>query len=288
MEMHARRHCEAQMTPRTCSSVQGERVSLCQQIPLKVYPMTRPMLCTVLFVLLFPAYARSDTGDSLKVSVTAKDSLPHMRWHDRGDRIEKRFYPHLFGTLGLSTYAPNFDGLQSVIRQKQADYLSQGYTISAGRMAVTTSPIYWASIGIDFDKTIRMTLDGGLNFEEDSRIYAGSLGLFYLPQVVHTRTLQGFVGAGVVAFHAFVRARYSVPLRNSGTLEAFEMTAGKTGGFVRGGLEWEMAKQLSFNLDATYYLVSPAISSYGPGSVNFSGFSAGIRILFHFSGGATP
>ncbi len=125
-----------------------------------------------------------------------------------------------------------------------------------------------------------------MNFEEDSRIYAGSLSLFYFPQVVHTRTLQGFIGAGVAAFHAFVRTRYSVPLRNNGTLEAIEMTAEKIGGFVRGGVEWEMAKQLSFNLDATYYLVSPATSSYGPGSVNFSGFSAGIRILFHFSGGA--
>ena len=265
--------------------------------------MNKIMLCIGLCVLLLSAYARSDSGDSLKAHAIAKDSmkghivagspvsvglldsLPHVRRHDR---IEKRFYPHLFGTLGISTYAPNFDGLQSVIRQKQADYLAQGFTIGEGKMVVTTSPICWASIGIDFDQMIRMTLDGGWNFEEESRIYVGSVGLFYLPPLVHTRTLQGFVGTGVVAFHAFVRARYRVPLKNGGTLEAFEMTAEQIGGFVRGGVEWEMVKQLSFNLDATYYLVSPATSKYNSGSVNFSGFSAGIRILFHFSGGATP
>jgi hypothetical protein len=246
--------------------------------------MNGPIPCLVLCIVCLTANARSESGDSLKLGTATKNTLPHALRHDR---IEKRFYPHLFGTLGISTYAPDFDGLQSVLRQKEADYRAQGYTVGTGRMTVTTSPICWASIGVDFDQAIRATLDGGWNFEEESRIYVGSLGLFYLPQALHTRTLQGFVGTGIVAFHAFVRARYNVTLKY-GTLEAFEMTAEKIGGFVRGGVVWEMAKQVSVSIDATYYLVSPATTFDSIGSINFSGVSAGIRILFHFAGGSTP
>jgi hypothetical protein len=246
--------------------------------------MSRQMQWVVLCLLFLSANARSDPGDSLNVRSATKNILPHVLRHDR---IEKRFYPHLFGTLGISTYAPNFDGLQPALRQKEDDYRRQGYTISTGRMSVTTSPFCWASIGLDFDQTIRATLDGGWNFEEESRIYAGSLGLFYMPQLLHARTLQGFVGIGLVAFHAFVRARYNVVLKY-GTLEAIEMTAEEIGGFVRGGVDWDMATELSLSIDATYYLVSPATTGYSPGSLNFSSFSTGLRILFHFTGGSTP
>ena len=127
--------------------------------------MNRPISCIVLCVVCLTANARPEPGDSLKLSAATKDNLPHVLRHDR---VEKRFYPHLFGTLGISTYAPHFDGLESVLRLKEAVYRAQGYTVGAGRMAVTTSPICWASIGLDFDKAIRATLDGGWTFEEDS------------------------------------------------------------------------------------------------------------------------
>jgi len=251
----------------------------------------------IIFSLLFcaamsPANAQFSREDSLKggpgsvarSSHEQSDILPHAYRHDR---VEKRFYPHLFGTIGISSYNPNFDGLQEVLRRKEADYLAQGVKIGKGSITSPTSPLAGVSFGVDFVPEIRVELEGGWNFEEKSRIYAGSLGVYYMPPFSQSNSFRAFIGPGVVVFRATVGANYYASLK-FGTLTVIEMKVQQTGGLLRGGVEWELAKAMSVVLIGSYYLVKPATSDYYPGSANFSSFSAGMRMLFHFSGGSTP
>jgi hypothetical protein len=253
----------------------------------------RKTIFSLLFcVAMFPAHAQYNQVDTLKggpgsVARSSREQLDILPHAIRHDRIVKRFYPHLFGTIGISSYNPNFDGLQQVLRRKEADYFAQGVKTGKGNITSPTSPLAWVSFGVDFVPEIRVELEGGWNFEEKSRIYAGSLGVYYMPPFAQSNSFRVFIGPGIVVFRATMGANYYASLK-FGTLTGIEMKAQQTGGFLRGGVEWEVAKAISVVLNGSYFLVKPATSDYYPGSANFSSFSAGMRMLFHFSGGSTP
>jgi len=175
----------------------------------------------------------------------------------------------------------------ALFRQREAEYAAQGIALAKGNMKYEESPLLWLSWGIDFDPFIRFAVEGGFSTLEENRIYAGTLGLSYLPEFAQGRRVQGFVGAGVAAFHGILRVRYGSPLKY-GTLDAVEVKAQQAGGYLRSGMDWEMARDLVVEMEVTYYLVSPATSTDYPGSVNFSCLSAGVKIHFNFVGGATP
>lgn len=175
-----------------------------------------------------------------------------------------------------------------LFRKKEADYAAQGVTIGNGTMKFEQAPLIWASWGIGFHPAIRITMEGGFSMQEESRIDAGgAVGVGYSPEFLRTGRLQGFVGVGLAVFRGYIVVRYNSPLKY-GTLDGVEVTVQKTGGFLRGGMDWEIARDVAVEGALTYYLVSPAASTAYPGSVNFSCFSAGATLMFNFMGGATP
>ncbi len=251
------------------------------------------LLFLLLCAAMFPANAQYSKGDSLKrgpgtvagASREQSEFLPHAFRHDR---VEKRFYPHLFGTIGITSYSPNFDGLQQVLRDREESYLKREIEVGKGILTLTPSPLMWVSFGIDFSSKFRVNLEGGWNFEEKSRIYAGTLGIYYMPSFAGNNFFQCFVGPGIVFFRTTVAAKYDAALGNGRILSGVNMEAQQFGGFLRGGVELELIEDFSVILDGSYYLVQPSTSNSHRGSANFSSFSAGARILFHFSGGPTP
>jgi opacity protein-like surface antigen len=199
--------------------------------------------------------------------------------------FETESYPDWGFGIGLSTYSPDFSGLNAAFASVEQKYRNQGYSVPLVTLGFHPSSCLWYNIKIRFSRSLGLLLEvGTANNGDTAHVLraVSATGLYHF-EAFKISWLRPYVGAGLGRYHFRVTQDYKnvSPGRD---LVVF-VEGGNIGFHAVAGVELSPRGEPSLSLYAKYLFIPTVETTTTTGvkaNVDLSSMVAGATISFYF------
>jgi opacity protein-like surface antigen len=209
--------------------------------------------------------------------------------------FELESYPNWGFGIGLSTYSPDFSGLNAAFGAIEDKYRNQGYSVAHHTVNFDPSPCLWLNVKIRLSRTFALLLEAGTttfrrdigSSVDDQPDYASfkalSASVLYHFRLSETTWLRPYVGAGLGQYYFKVAHRYENVVPNQYLVISSQ--GGNTGFQAVAGVELSPREGPSLSLYAKYLFIPTVETTTAAGvkaNVDLSSIVGGAGISFYF------
>ena len=221
-----------------------------------------------------------------QVATTPPDLQPDLLpFAAQAGEFEPETYPDWGFGVGLSTYSPDFGGLNAAFAAIEHKYRNQGYSVPHVTLGFDASSCLWYNIKIRFSRSLGLLLEVGTAINGDTaHVFraVSATGLYHF-EVFKISWLRPYVGAGLGRYHLEVTQDYK-NVGPSRDLVVF-VEGGNTGFHAVAGVELSPRGAPSLSLYAKYLFIPTVETTTTAGvkaNVDLSSMVAGAGISFYF------
>jgi opacity protein-like surface antigen len=213
----------------------------------------------------------------------------------RAGEFEPESYPEWGFVVGLSTYSPDFSGLNAAFGAIEDKYRNQGYSVAHHTVNFDPSPCLWFNVEIRLSRAFALLLEAGTttfrgdigSSHNDQPNYASlkalSASVLYHFAPFETTWLRPYVGAGLGQYYFKVAQRYDNAAPSQYLVISSE--GGNTGFQAVAGVELSPRGAPSLSLYTKYLFIPTVETTTTAGvkaNVDLSSMVAGAGISFYF------
>jgi hypothetical protein len=182
-----------------------------------------------------------------------KDFLP---FGSAADSLDNEEYPNWDFGVGLSSYSPDFSGLNGAYSAIESRYRRPGFPIARVNPDFSIPALVWYSIKIKFSSRSALLLETARNAGGDVGFTAVSASYLYYPDIFEKKWLRPYVGGGIGKYYFSGTAKHGEPVDSSYQfLDEIKSEGGSNGIALLGGIELGSPNGFALSISLNYLLV---------------------------------
>ncbi len=200
------------------------------------------------------------------------------------DSKDRESFPNVRIGAGISSYSPDFSGLNAAINAIEDRYRNPPFTVTHQDAGFDVSSLQWYSINVRISNRLAVFLETGLPLRGRDQFSAASLSLLYFYYPDAPSWIRPYFGAGIGKYHFSANLEYFVPVDSDYTfLDEIKFNGGGTGYSLMNGVEIGSASKPGLNVTLfVNYLFVPELRKKLPegvtGRVRLSSFLFGAQV----------